>query len=123
MRRLTRYLITIGVSVALAALVFGYELQYYDIKCYLNVIISNSAFVSGGVMIVAGLICFVSNSGGIDALAYVLYRVKNKFSNVISDNYTEFTKARRDRKNIAVDNMFVVGVVMIVVSVVTALIC
>lgn len=121
MKKHTRYLITIGISIILAGLVFAYELQYYDINNYLNVIISNSAFVSGAVMIVAGLLCLVANSGGIDALAYIVYRVKNKLGNIISDNYTEFVKSRREKERIAIDNMFVIGGVMIIVAVVSAM--
>lgn len=121
MKQFTRYLISIGISIMLAGLVFGYELQYYDINQHLGLVISNAAFVSGAVMIVAGLLCFVANSGGIDALAYVIYRVKNKFRNVISESYTEFVEIRRENRGIAVDNMFVVGAVMIAIAVVTAL--
>lgn len=121
MRKLTRYLITIAISLIVAGLVCGYELQYYDVKRHLGMIISNSAFVSGVVMIVAGLLCVVSNGGGMDAFAYVLYMVKNKFRNVTPDNYTEFVKDRRENKIVAVDNMFAVGAVMVMVAVVAAI--
>ena len=121
MKQFTRYLISIGISIMLAGLVFGYEIQYYDINQHLGLVISNAAFVSGAVMIVAGLLCFVANSGGIDALAYIVYRVKNKLGNIISDNYTEFVKSRREKERIAIDNMFVIGGVMIIVAVVSAM--
>ena len=122
MKRFIRYLISICISVVLVGIVFAYELKYYDIKHNCLLIISNSAFVSGAVMIVSGLLCFAANQGGTDAIAYVIYRVKNRLRNVISENYTGFVKAHRESKRIAVDNMFVTGGIMIAVAVVTALV-
>lgn len=121
MKKFTRYLITIGIVAFLTGFIFVYELQHYDINQHFGTIISNSAFVSGAFMIVAGLLCFVYNSSGTDALAYVIYRLKNKFTNVVSENYTEFVKGRRENKKIEVNNMFVVGGIMIVVAVVMSL--
>lgn len=41
--------------------------------------------------------------------------------NVMPDNYTEFVKDRRENKTVAVDNMFAVGAVMVMVAVVAAI--
>ena len=121
-KRFTRYLITICVAVVLAGIVFAYELQYYDIKTQFWLVISNSAFVSGIVILMVGLLCFVSNKGGMDALMYVIYRVKNKFKNIVSDNYKDFTHNRMEKNDVPIDNMLTVAGVMIAVAVITAVI-
>ena len=122
MKRLTRYLITFGITVFLAGVVFVYEMQYYDIKTQLWLIISNSAFVSGIVVLMVGLLCFVSNKGGMDALIYVIYRVKNKFRNIISENYTEFVNVRREKNGIKTDNMMILGGSAIIIAIIATLI-
>ncbi len=122
MKRFIRYLISICISVVLAGIVFAYELKYYDIKNNCLLIISNSAFVSGAAMIIAGLLCLVVNQGGVDAVSYTIHRIKSRLKKVISENYTEFVRVRRKSKKNSVNHIFVAGGIMIALAVVTALV-
>ena len=121
MKRCIRYLITFGIAFLLAGIVFVYELQYYDIKQNLGLIISNSAFVSGMIIMMTGLLCFVANKGGMDALIYAIYRIKNKFKNTSTENYTEFVNDRKEKNKLSTDNMLIIGGIMIIISLLTAL--
>ena len=100
------------------------QIQYYDIKKDILKIISNAAFVSGAFMLLAGLLCFVSNGGGFDAFAYLGYRIKKQFKKKKNgpDGYFEFVTERQEREKIPLGNLFLVGVILVAVSFVTAIV-
>ena len=75
---LKRFLITALVGLVLAGAVFAYQTQQYNIKTDWLTLVSNATFVSGILLFMAGLFCFVSNGGGFDAFAYLGYRMKRQ---------------------------------------------
>lgn len=117
-----RYLITVLAGLIITGAVFLYEIQQLDIHKQLFTIISNSTFVSGALMLLAGLMCLVSNGGGFDAFAYLSYRVRKRFKKKKKgpDGYYEFVTNRKERNKILLDNFFVTGAVLAAVAGVTA---
>ena len=122
-KTLRRYLITALVGLVFAGAVFVYEIQIYDIHRDMLIIISNSAFVSGALMCLSGLFCFVSNGGGFDAFAYLGYRVKKQFKKKKDgpDGYYEFVTDRQEKNKIPLGNLFWIGGIFVAVALVTAL--
>lgn len=118
-----RYLITALVGLVLAGAVFAYQTQYYNIKKDWLTIISNATFVSGILIFLAGVFCFVSNGGGFDAFAYLGYRMKKTFSKKKQgpDGYFEFVTGRREKDNIPIANLFLVGGVLLTIAIISAL--
>ena len=117
-----KYLITALVGLVLAGAVFAYQTQQYSIKTDLLTLISNATFVSGILLFMAGVFCFVSNGGGFDAFAYLGYRMKKAFrkKNNGPDGYFEFVTARREKDKLPLANLFIVGGVLLVIAIVTA---
>lgn len=122
-KTLRRYLITALVGLVFTGAVFAYEIQIYDIHKELLMIISNSTFVSGALLCLAGLFCLVSNGGGFDAFAYLDYRVKKQFKKKKNgpDGYFEFVSDRRQKDKIPFGNLFLVGGFLVAVALVTAM--
>ncbi len=118
-----RYLITALVGLVFAGAVFAFEIQYYDIKKDILIIISNSAFVSGALICLAGLFCLISNGGGFDAFAYLGYRIKKQFKKKKNgpDGYFEFVTESQEKEKIPMGNLFIIGGILVIVSFVTAM--
>ena len=122
-KKLKRYLITAAVGLVIVVAVFIYEIQIFDIRKDTFTIISNSAFVAAVLMLIAGVMCFVSNGGGFDAFAYLSYRIRKQFKKKKEDpdGYFEFVMDRRDRDKIPLGNLFLIGGVLLVVAIVAAI--
>lgn len=118
-----RYLITALVGLVLAGAVFAYQTQQYNIKTDWMTLVSNATFVSGILLLMAGLFCFVSNGGGFDAFAYLGYRMRKAFRKKKNgpDGYFEFVTARREKDKLPLGNLFAVGGVLLVIAIVTAI--
>ena len=120
---LKRFLITALVGLVLAGAVFAYQTQQYNIKTDWLTLVSNATFVSGILLFMAGLFCFVSNGGGFDAFAYLGYRMKKSFSKKKKegpDGYFEFVMDRREKDRLPLANLFIVGGVLLVIAIITA---
>lgn len=123
-KTLLRYLITALVGLAIGGAVFAYQAQHYNISEHLVLLISNATYVSGVLLLMAGLLCFVANGGGLTAFGYLSYRVRSRFkkSDQPIQGYLEYVLERQGRKKIPLANMFVVGGVLMVVAIITAII-
>lgn len=120
---LKRCLITALVGLVLAGAVFAYQTQQYNIKTDWLTLVSNATFVSGILLFMAGVFCFVSNGGGFDAFAYLGYRVRKTFRKKKQgpDGYFEFVTARREKDKLPLLNLFIVGGALLVIAIITAI--
>ena len=123
-KTLLRFLITALVGLAITGAVFAYQAQHYSISKDLCLLISNATYVSGITLLMAGLMCFVVNGGGLLAFGYLTYRVRSRFKkgNEPIQGYLEYVLERQERKKIPLLNMFVVGGVLMTVAIITAII-
>lgn len=123
-KKILRYLITALVGLAIGGAVFAYQAQHHNIKEQLALLISNATYVSGVLLLMAGLLCFVANGGGLTAFGYLSYRVRRKFKKTDEpmQGYLEYVLERQGRNKIPLANMFVVGGVLMVVAIITAII-
>ena len=120
---LKRCLITALVGLVLAGAVFAYQTQQYNIKTDWLTLVSNATFVSGILLFMAGVFCFVSNGGGFDAFAYLGYRVRKAVRKKKQGpyGYLEFVTARREKDKLPLLNLFIVGGVLLVIAIITAI--
>ena len=123
-KTLLRFLITALVGLTLAGAVFAYQAPHYDINKDLCLLISNAGYVSGMTLLMVGLLCFVANGGGLLAFGYLTYRVRSRFKKNKKpiQGYLEYVLERQERKKIPLLNFFVVGGVLMVVAIITAII-
>jgi hypothetical protein len=123
-KTLLRFLITALIGLVLFGAVFAYQAQHYDINKDLVLLISNGAYVSGVVLLMSGLLCFVANGGGLTAFTYLTYRVRNRFKKNPEPikGYLEYVIEHHGKKRIPLSNMFIVGGVLLVVAIITAII-
>lgn len=123
-KTLLRFLITALIGLVLGGAVFAYQAQHYDINKDLLLLISNATYVSGIALLMSGLLCFVANGGGLLAFGYLTYRVRIRFkkSKEPIKGYLEYVLEHQGKKRIPLLNMFVVGGVLMVVAIITAII-
>ena len=123
-KTLLRFLITALVGLAITGAVFAYQAQHYSISKDLCLLISNATYVSGITLLMAGLMCFVANGGGLLAFGYLTYRVRSRFKkdNAPIQGYFEYVLEHQKKKKIPLSNMFIVGGVLMIVAIITAII-
>ncbi len=125
-KTLRKYIITAAIALAVAGLVFLYELKILEVKDSTTRLLSDSFFVSGIFTFIAGVFAFISNGGGFDSFAYLGHKLKRTVNKGLREEegkmpeYHEFVQSRRDKGKISMTHLLVVGTVLIVTAIILA---
>ena len=123
-KTLLRFLITALIGLTIGGAVFAYQAQHYSISKDLCMLISNASYVSGILLLLTGLLCFIGNKGGSLIVGYLAYRVKACFirKKETVQGFFEYVILHHDKKKIPLSNLFIVGGVLMTVAIITAII-
>ena len=121
-KTLLRFLITALIGLAIGGAVFAYQAQHYNISKDLCLLISNASYVSGIILLFTGLLCFIGNKGGTLLICYLVYRIKAGFKKEAIQGFFEYVIINHNKKKIRLSNIFIVGGVLMIVAIITAII-
>lgn len=132
MKKMLPYIVTLAVAILITLLVSRYEesvlaLSSPSINFSLKRRICDGFFVSGSLILSFGGLIAIAEHGGLDAIRYAFYRMKERFVHPRveerdNDGYYEYVKSREERKKAPFLHFVVIGALFIALSLALALI-
>lgn len=132
MKKILPWIVTLAVAILITLLVSRYEaavlaLSSPNIDFSLKRRICDGFFVSGALILSFGGLVAIAEHGGLDAIRYAFYRLKERFIHSRleerdNDGYYEYVKSREAREKAPFAHLLSVGALFIALSLVLALI-